>query len=153
MLRLGSNLLLAWLLFPEAFGLMALVNVFMHGLQMISDTGIRGSILYHRRGDHQSFLDTAWTVQIVRGIVLWICSCLIAIPVMMLYGEPMLGQLLPVAGLTAIIAGFNSTALFTLNRRVALGRITLLDVLSQVASISVMVSDGYRQVRTSRPCG
>ena len=60
-LRLGSNLLLAWLLFPEAFGLMALVNVFMHGLQMISDTGIRGSILYHRRGDHhllENFLNS-----------------------------------------------------------------------------------------------
>jgi hypothetical protein len=39
-LRLGSNLILTRLLFPEAFGLMALVQVFMTGLQMFSDLGI-----------------------------------------------------------------------------------------------------------------
>lgn len=139
-LRLGSNLVLAWLLFPEAFGLMALVYVFMGGLRMFSDVGIRGSILYHRRGDDPEFLNTAWTVQIIRGFVLWIFSCLLAIPVMKLYGEPMLGQLLPVAGLTAIIAGFNSTAIYTLNRQVALGRIALLDVISQTVGIVVMIS-------------
>jgi hypothetical protein len=44
-MRLGSNLVLTRILFPEAFGLMALVTVFIVGLQMFSDTGIGPSIL------------------------------------------------------------------------------------------------------------
>jgi hypothetical protein len=37
----GRNLILTRLLFPEAFGLMALVQVFVVGLQMFSDIGIQ----------------------------------------------------------------------------------------------------------------
>ena len=137
-LRLGSNLILTRLLFPEAFGLMALVNVFMQGLAMFSDVGIGPSIIQNKRGDDPVFLNTAWTIQVVRGVALWIVSCLIAWPVAKLYGQPMLFQLLPVAGLTALIAGFNSTSLFTCNRNLALGRLTILDFVTQVISISVM---------------
>ncbi len=39
-LRLASNLILTRLMFPEAFGLMALIQTFMVGLQMFSDIGI-----------------------------------------------------------------------------------------------------------------
>ena len=44
-LRLVSNLILTRLLFPEAFGLMALVQVFMSGMQMFSDIGIKTAIM------------------------------------------------------------------------------------------------------------
>ena len=43
-LRLGGNMILTRLLIPEYFGLMALVNVFVVGLQMFSDLGIGTSI-------------------------------------------------------------------------------------------------------------
>ena len=39
-LRIVSNFILANLLFPKDFGLMALVNVFLAGLQMFSDIGM-----------------------------------------------------------------------------------------------------------------
>ena len=44
-LRLLSNLLLTRLLFPEVFGLMAIVQVFLGGLQMFSDIGLKTSII------------------------------------------------------------------------------------------------------------
>jgi O-antigen/teichoic acid export membrane protein len=39
-LRLASNLILTRILFPEAFGMMALVSVIMQGLAMFSDVGV-----------------------------------------------------------------------------------------------------------------
>ena len=48
-LRLAANLLLTRILFPEAFGLMALVSVFMVGLAMFSDVGI-GPAISRRTG-------------------------------------------------------------------------------------------------------
>ena len=80
-LRLLSNLLLTRLLFPEAFGMMALVAVIMQGLAMFSDVGVSPAIMRSSRGDDQRFLDTAWTIQVIRGGVLWLFACLIAIPV------------------------------------------------------------------------
>jgi O-antigen/teichoic acid export membrane protein len=143
-LRLGSNLILARLLFPEAFGLMALVNVFMHGLQMFSDVGIGPSIIQNKRGREQAFLRTAWTIQVFRGVMLWLASCALALPAAAFFSaqDPMaerLAVMLPVAGLTALIGGFTSTGVFLLNRSLALGRLTALEMVPQVCSITAMI--------------
>lgn len=139
-LRLGTNLVLTRLLSPQMFGLMSLVNVFILGLQGFSDVGIGPAIIQSKRGDDPSFLNTAWTIQVVRGFALGAMSCLIAWPVAKLYGEQQLMWLLPVAGIGAVIAGFNSTALFTLNRHLEVGKLTLRNLVGQVAGAVVMVS-------------
>ncbi|WP_416670812.1 oligosaccharide flippase family protein [Egbenema bharatensis] len=58
-LRFGSNLLLTRLLFPEFFGLMGLVNVFIIGLALFSDVGIGVSIVQNKRGEEPAFANTA----------------------------------------------------------------------------------------------
>ena len=57
----------------------------------------------------------------IRGVVIWLCACLLAWPLSRLYQEPQLAYLIPVVSFTAVISGFNSTAYFTLNRRLAHG--------------------------------
>src|SRR6185437_887750 len=59
-LRLGGNLLLTRLLFPEAFGLMALVTSVMVGLSMFLDVGVEASIIQNKRGHEESFVNAAW---------------------------------------------------------------------------------------------
>ena len=44
-LRLGSNLILTRLLFPEAFGLMTLVTLVLGAAAMFSDLGLRGAVI------------------------------------------------------------------------------------------------------------
>lgn len=138
-IRLASNLILTRILFPEAFGLMALVTVFMVGLAMFSDVGIGPSILQNRRGDEPDFLDTAWTIQVARGAILWLATWALALPVAAFYGEPMLAQLLPVVGLSLLIGGFNPTRIETATRHLLIGRVTLLDLVAQAIGIVVMV--------------
>ena len=77
-IRLGGNLILTRLLFPEAFGLMAIVYVFMAGLALFSDLGINPSIIQNRQGGDPDFLNTAWVVQILRGVLIWVTGLLIA---------------------------------------------------------------------------
>jgi O-antigen/teichoic acid export membrane protein len=137
--RLGGNLVLTRLLTPEAFGLMALVQTFLIGLQMFSDFGILPNIIQSERGEDPKFLNTAWTIQAVRGGALWIGACLLAWPVAQFYREPLLNQLLPVAGLTVLIMGFNSTKLATANRRLAMAQLTLLELGTSLISLLVMI--------------
>jgi O-antigen/teichoic acid export membrane protein len=137
--RLAANLILARLLFPEAFGVMALVTVFLVGLAMFSDVGIGPAISQSPRGDDPAFLNTAWTVNVARGVILWGLACAVAWPLAQFYEAPQLAQLLPVAGLTLLIAGFNPTRIDTANRHLALGRVTALDLASQLIGIAAMV--------------
>lgn len=138
-LRLASNLLLTRLLFPEAFGLMALVMVFMIGLQMFSDFGIGPSVMRSERGDEPVFLDTVWTVQILRGVALFVIGCLLAAPVAAFYGEPVLFWMLIVASVQFLVLGLMPTRRETANRHLALGKLTVLEMLSQVISLVVIV--------------
>ncbi len=122
LLRLASNLILTRILFPEAFGLMALVQVFMGGLEMFSDMGLKTSVMQSKRGDDPHFLNTVWTVQILRGIGIWVLACILAPVAAWIYDEPMLLALLPVVGFRQVIGGFTTTNIATANRHLRLGR-------------------------------
>ena len=143
-LRLASNLILTRLLLPDAFGLMALVQVFITGLNMFSDTGIRTAIIQNKRGDDPAFLNTAWTVQIGRGVLLWLLCCAIATPAATLYDEPLLAVILPFAGLNPLISGFMSTNVATANRHLYLGRLTAIELGTQAVGIAIMVALAYQ---------
>ena len=138
-IRLGANLVLTRLLFPEAFGLMALVSVVLVGLAMFSDMGVGPAISQHPRGDERAFLDTAYSINVARGGLLWLLTCALAYPVAALYDAPDLRLLLPVAGITLLIAGFNPTRIDTANRHLLLGRLTLLDLMAQFIGIVAML--------------
>lgn len=138
-LRLASNLILTRLLFPEAFGMMALVQVVLTGLMLFSDVGTGAAIAQNKRGDDPDFLDTAWTIQVARGFLLWGLTGLLAWPAAQFYSVPELLWYLPIAGAGLAIGGFSPTRIDTANRHLLMGRVTVLDLASQFAGISAMV--------------
>ena len=139
MLRLGSNLILTRLLFPEAFGVMALISVFLMGLNQFSDVGVTPAIMQSERGDDEDFLDTAWTIQVMRGFGLFAVACAISLPVSVLYEVPELALMLPVSALTLILTGFNPTRMESAQRHLRVGRLTGLDLITQAIGIAAAV--------------
>jgi O-antigen/teichoic acid export membrane protein len=138
-LRLGGNLILTRLLEPKLFGLMALVYVFITALHLFSDIGIGTSIIQNKRGDDPAFFNTAWTLQVVRGLILWFFALLLAWPISLFYNEPQLLWLIPVVALTAVIGGFNSMAYFTLNRHIAVRKLSIYEFGRQVITLAVTI--------------
>ena len=142
-LRLLSNIALAYLLFPEAFGVMALVTVFLTGLQQFSDVGITQSIVQSERGDEPVFLNTAWTIQIARGFLLWAIATALAWPMAKFYNQPILIEIMPICALSVLIQGFVSTKIETAKRHLEFTRITFLDLASQVVGLLLTILLAY----------
>jgi O-antigen/teichoic acid export membrane protein len=138
-IRLASNLILTRLLYPEAFGTMGIILVVMIGLQMFSDVGLNTSIMQSRRGDDPAFLDTAWTIQVIRGGILWLVAALLAWPLALFYDLPGLALYLPVAALALIVTGFNPTRIQQAHRHLQAWRITLADLAAQAIGIVICV--------------
>lgn len=134
-LRFVSMMVLTYLLAPDVFGVMTMINVFLQGLEMFSDIGIGPSIIHSKRGEKSEFLNTAWTMQVVRGFALWGVACAGAWPVARFYGEPSLLWLIPASGFSSVIAGFTSTSLVVLNRQLHLRAITILDIARQALTL------------------
>lgn len=135
---------------PEMFGIMAIVNVLVTGVQMFSDIGLGPSIIQSKRGEEADFINTAWTLQILRGFAIWLFVSVVAVGLWFanrygyinqdqVYGHPLLPWLLVVVGSSSVISGFNSTAIFVSNRTLALGRITVINLLSQVIGLCAII--------------
>jgi O-antigen/teichoic acid export membrane protein len=150
-LRLLSNLVMTRLLVPDMFGVMAVANTLIVGLQLCSYLGVQHNIIQSPRGDDRLFLNTAWSVQIIRGALLWLIALLIAggfyifgvmqwIPTGSVYAAPVLPAVIAVLSFTALISGFESTKLATASRHMVLSRLTILELGSQILGLVIMVS-------------
>jgi O-antigen/teichoic acid export membrane protein len=140
LLRLGGNLVVTRLLFPEAYGWMALVWAVLMGLERISEIGIRETIVQSERSSEPEFLDTLWTLQLVRGVLLWAVACALALPVAHFYAAPELAWLIPLTGLTLPLGGLGSTRLLAHARELRLGRIAALELGAQAVTVAVMIA-------------
>jgi O-antigen/teichoic acid export membrane protein len=137
--RFAGNIILTRLLVPEFFGLMAVVNTLLMGIELFSDLGIGQSIIQNKRGEEPEFYNTAWTLQIIRGFFVWLICIVIAFPAAKFYGEPRLLWLVPIMGLMSIILGFASPAPAILNRRMAIDKITIFDFTVQILSLTALI--------------
>ena len=138
-LRFGSNLILTRLLFPDLFGLISMVNVIILGLGLFSDIGVGTSIIRTKRDD-PDFLNSAWTLQVIRGFGIWVVATVIAYPVAQFYNAPDLIWLIPVIAFNSVISGFGSTGLFVSYRQMAVKKLFLMELATQIISLVIMIS-------------
>ncbi|MEG4216146.1 oligosaccharide flippase family protein [Microcoleus sp. Pol14C6] len=138
-IRFGSNLILTRLLLPELFGLMGLAYVFIVGINLFTDIGLGPSIIQNKRGDEPQFLNTAWTMQVIRSLFVWLCLILVTWPVTQFYEEPRLMWLIPALSINTIIGGFKSTSVSTLERKMSVKEVVLFELGTQIISTTVMI--------------
>lgn len=150
-IRLASNLILARLLVPEAFGIMALISSMMMALNLLSDIGTGPVVIQSARGNDRNFLNTAWTLQIVRGLVLWSIALLLAFWMHVvqplgwftpgtLFADPRLPPLIAAATFGLVLNGFMSIKWKLAERNLDLKTTAIIDVIGGIGSAVVMVA-------------
>jgi O-antigen/teichoic acid export membrane protein len=152
-IRLATNIVLTKLLFPDAFGLMSVVNIMITALGLFSDIGVARSIVQSPRGEEPAMLDTAWTVQIIRGL-LQAVGCVVAAFAFAVaihfqwtkagtvYADPRLPWILGVFAIVPAVSAFDSIKLGLARRGMHLHVLTKIDMASQAASALCMVVVG-----------
>ena len=150
-LRLASNVLLARLLAPEAFGLMSVVYMLTVALALFSDMGINRSVVQSHRGADADLLDSAWSLQVLRGGGLALITFCIGVLAYLanqmgwarggtVYADPRLPFLIAAFAFNAAISGLESIRIGQARRDVQLKRLTKIDLASQFSSVVLMVA-------------
>jgi len=155
LLRLGSNLVVTRLLEPEIFGLMAIVYVVMHGVNMFSDVGLWAFIVRHQDDPKDTILDTVWTMQVVRGWFMFAVVLLMALVFNLMssfnvelgdvYGNDKLPVLLIIVGFNALINGYKTMAPAMESRQLKRGRLELIELTAQICGAVVMLVWAWKQ--------
>lgn len=149
-IRLASSLLLTRLLIPQMFGVMAIASIVMTGLAMFSDLGLAQNIIQSKRGNDPAFLNTAWVIQIIRGVLLWLFALCISfllsaanhtglVPKGSVYSDPYLPYVIAAVSISAVIAGFQSTKFAEASRRLLLSRVTQIQIAAQIIGLICII--------------
>jgi O-antigen/teichoic acid export membrane protein len=140
LLRLSTQLVLArMLLGPNAFGLVALVSVFLSGLELLSDLGVGTDVIQHPRGDDPVFMNTAFLIQAGRGLILWAIAAALAYPFASFYHQPLVRSMILVAALSVGLRGFASSSIWTMTRHVQIAKLTALSLSGDFVGFVVSV--------------
>jgi O-antigen/teichoic acid export membrane protein len=142
LLRLGTNIALARMLAPEFFGLMVIVNMLRTGTELLSDIGIGQSVVRAKREPDDAFLDTAWTIQLMRGILLTFVMLALAGPLAGVYGAELEPILLTVSFIF-LVTGLQSPALFMIQRNVELRQRATFDLTCVVVQCTLTIALAY----------
>ena len=93
---------LARLLAPEDFGLMAMIMIILALAQSYADMGVSNAII-HRQGATRDQLSSLYWLNILAGAAVFIAVVLLKPAIMALYGEPRLNDLIPMAALVFLV--------------------------------------------------
>lgn len=125
-LRFGTNVVLSRLVAPEVFGVMLIINTLRNGIELISDVGIGQNIVQNPKGESRTFRDVAWTIQLIRGFVLFSLLFLAAAPLGQLYQLP--ASAIQLSATTLALMGAASVSIYLLQRRLQFIRLNMFDL-------------------------
>lgn len=142
-IRLLGNLVLTRLLFPEAFGIMAIIFAIIIGLGQLSDIGVRQSVINSDRIEDPKFMQTAWTMQVLQSTFIAIIAAALAYPAAVFYEEAILAPVMSVIALSLFISGFRSIATIAYDKRMELKTQMVTDLAVQAVGLAVVIILAY----------
>jgi O-antigen/teichoic acid export membrane protein len=123
LIRFMTNIALTHLLAPELFGIMLIVNSIRTGIDLISDVGISQNIVQNKDAEEPQFYNTAWSLRLARGLLLWIVCLIAAAPLAHFYQTSTIAYVLPVAGTYFVLGSLSSLSESLLQKRLKLGKL------------------------------
>lgn len=143
--RFGTNLILTRLLAPELFGLMVLLTSLRVGLELLTDVGITQNVIANRNARNPDFYNTAWTLQLIRAVLL----CLIPLAFIpfadVVYPGIKLAEILPYLSVMIIVMGAHSVGLHLATKELQTFRVAVYDLSSSIAGSALTILTVYLQ--------
>jgi O-antigen/teichoic acid export membrane protein len=133
------SVILARLLTPEIFGVMALCLQATRLIEIFTETGF-GQALVHRQDRFEDARDTAFTLMVLRGVGLAALSWVIAPWVAAFYGQPILSQAVGAVGLTFLLMGFQNINSVALQKELDFRRLSYMEQLSALLSFIATIA-------------
>ncbi len=141
-LTIISTIILARLLLPADFGIVALAMTIVAVLTAMTQTSMASAII-HLKNPTDDHYHTAWTLGVGRGIVLALILALIARPVSNLYRAPELEDVIYFLTLTALMTGAANPRLIKLQKQLIFRQVFYVTVTQSVVTLVASVALAY----------
>jgi O-antigen/teichoic acid export membrane protein len=133
------TVILARLLAPDDFGLFGTAMLVLSILETFSQTGINVALIQNKE-DIKPYLDTAWTVQVIRGIVLGLVLYFISPYISIFFEEPEILPMLRMLILVIFFRGFYNIGVVYFDKDLEFQKKILHEFLGRLVDIIVSVT-------------
>ena len=137
-----SILVLARLLLPEHFGLVALASGVVAFIELLASLGL-DTILVQRREISRAIYDTAWTIQLGIGVLCASLLCAAAIPASMFFREPRLESVIYALALGLVIDGAVNIRVVDFRRAMRFDREFLFMATRRVVAVTMTLGSAF----------
>jgi len=103
-------IILARILAPHDFGLMGIALLTMATLETFSQTGFQAALI-QKKEDSEGYLNSAWTVMIIRGLILFMILYFVAPSVATFFMEPQAKMIIQIIGFSILIQAFTNVGI------------------------------------------
>ncbi len=138
-LGLASTLILARLLVPADFGIVAMAGLFGTIVEGLSQVGLASALIRHPTRD-RSLFDTAWTLQVVRALLVAGMLAASAPLAAWWFDEPRLVTVVLVMATVSAITGFDNIALIEFQRDMRFDRYFVVLAAPRLLQVVVTIS-------------
>lgn len=138
LIGLVSTLILARILAPEDFGIIAIATVVMGLLAVLSETGASSYLLKEDTVDDQK-VNTTWTLNLLLKSALAVLLVISSPIVVSFYDDPKIHNVLLAFAAVFCFKAFKNPGLFYLSRNQSYGKQVQLGMLAKIASVGAAV--------------
>jgi O-antigen/teichoic acid export membrane protein len=135
-LGLVSSIVLARLLVPADFGLVAMAMSVILALELLREFSFDVALIQRQDAD-RSYYDTAWTLNVLLGLLLASLLVLAAFPTAAFYNEPRLRNVMLVLALGMLISGFENIGVVAFRKDLAFHKEFILRVAQKACAIAI----------------
>lgn len=143
LLRFVRNMILARLLAPEAFGLMATILATVAAAEAFAEVGLTQSIIQNKKGADKEFLNVIWWLSAFRAVILYAIA-FFAVPLIAGFlNKPDAVLILRMALIVILFRGLTSPNIFLLQKELNFSKWVVLTQSSTILSIILTIACAF----------
>jgi len=137
-LRTSGTVVLARLLTPADFGLIAMVSVVVNFATMFKDAGLSMATVQKDKISHEQISTLFW-INVLISVTLGLCVLIGSPLVARFYGKPELATVTVVLSISFILSGMSIQHAALLRRHMRFGSLAIVSIASRVITLAVTV--------------
>jgi lipopolysaccharide exporter len=141
-LQVLSTLLLARLLVPDDFGVVALAMTILLIMSSITELSMSSALIHHSAPSRSHF-DTAWTLNALRGLLLGGLFAAAGSLTANIYDDPRLIGIMAALGFSVFLSGLTNPRSIMLQRELIFWQEFVLNVTQKLAGVAVSIAIAY----------
>ncbi len=138
----AGTIVYARLLSPNDFGLVGIALIFIAAVDAFSKTGVEAALI-QRKENYNEYLDAAWTMQIIRGTIIFSIFFIMAPYIANFFDAPRATNIIRIMGFTFLFQSFRNIGIVFFRKDLEFRKQFLLKALPVIFGVVIGVSAAF----------